>query len=239
MLRRRLSPAEADTQLGAGVVNSFTRTPQVVLPDLAPATTYRFRFVAQSSGGGPVYGVAPEGGEASPTEGLEGTFTTPAPPAPLPAVDPCPNVLFRSGPSAFLPDCRAYEMVTPVDKANGEIRHLVNSLNEPIHYNRSTPEGAKLTYSSFRAFGDANPPRPSPNTWPRGGRRRLEHARHLPAPRHPLLAPGQPSRPSSAPSATISVRAGSGTTPTRRSPPTRSPASPTSTRSISAGRGEL
>ena len=158
----------AGAQLGAGVVNSFARTPQVVLPDLAPATTYRFRFIAQSSGGGPVYGVAPQGGDASPTEGLEGTFTTPAPPAPLPATDPCPNVLFRSGPSAFLPDCRAYEMVTPVDKANGEIRHLLNGVNEPIHYNRSTPEGAKITYSSFRAFGDTKSSPAVSNTSPAG-----------------------------------------------------------------------
>jgi DNA-binding beta-propeller fold protein YncE len=144
-----------EAQLGAGVVNTFARTPQVVLPGLEPGTTYRFRFIAQSGGGGPVYGAAPEGGAASPSEGLEGTFTTPAPPAPLPAVDPCPNAEFRSGPSAFLPDCRAYEMVSPVDKDNGEIRHLLNSENEPIHFNQSSPDGEKLTYSSYRAFGDA------------------------------------------------------------------------------------
>ncbi len=36
-----------------------------------------------------------------------------APPAG--AVDACPNVVFRTGPSAKLPDCRAYELVSPVD----------------------------------------------------------------------------------------------------------------------------
>ncbi|HEY5814997.1 MAG TPA: hypothetical protein VIS95_01495 [Solirubrobacterales bacterium] len=142
-------------QLNGGVINAFKPTAQVVLPELEPETTYRFRFIAQSGGGGPVYGPAPEGGDASPAEGLEGTFTTPAPPPPLPATDPCPNAILRSGPSAFLPDCRAYEMVTPVDKAGGEIHSVFNAAPEPIHFNRSTLDGGKITYSSYRAFGDA------------------------------------------------------------------------------------
>ena len=37
------------------------------------------------------------------------------------AADSCPNAEFRAGYSARLPDCRAWEMVSPVDKANNDV----------------------------------------------------------------------------------------------------------------------
>lgn len=41
--------------------------------------------------------------------------------APATAAAACPNEAFRGGASSHLPECRAYEMVTPPDKANGDV----------------------------------------------------------------------------------------------------------------------
>jgi hypothetical protein len=65
---------------------------------LQPGTAYRFRVLAENEKG---------------DEEAEASFATYPSLAIEPA--PCPNVLFRSGPSAPLPDCRAYELVTPPD----------------------------------------------------------------------------------------------------------------------------
>ena len=69
------------------------------LPGLAPGTTYHFRVVAGT------------------TDGPDQTFTT----APGPVSQACPNVAFRSGDGASLPDCRAYEQVSPVDKNHADV----------------------------------------------------------------------------------------------------------------------
>ncbi|HKF83360.1 MAG TPA: NHL repeat-containing protein [Solirubrobacterales bacterium] len=123
----------------------------VHLPGLAPQSTYHYRFVAQSGGGGPVYGVDPDGSgpeEASFEEGLEGTFTTfPVAAAP----EPCANDAFRTG-MAFLPDCRAYEMVSPPDKADGDIFAPVDITGFETRLEQSSLDGERLTYSSYRAF---------------------------------------------------------------------------------------
>ena len=63
----------------------------VLLAGLQPHTTYHYRFVAQSGGGGPVRGVGGEVGK----EGAEGTFTTPSLPSPFQS--DCPNQVFRTG----------------------------------------------------------------------------------------------------------------------------------------------
>ncbi len=104
----------------------------VSLEGLAPGTVYHYRFLAKSGGGGPAVGE-------------EATFTTYEP---LPAAA-CPNDVFRIGPGARLPDCRAYEMVSPLDKNNGDVLALGFTELE-----QSSADGQKLTYSSYRSFAD-------------------------------------------------------------------------------------
>lgn len=129
--------------LGGGVGNEPVAAPGIEIAGLAPVTVYHFRFIAQSSGGGPVKGVG--AGEA------EGTFTTPLP---FHADESCPNQALRVGGAAGLPDCRAYEMVSPVDKNGADIYPLINVNEIPIALDQSTEGGEKLAYSDYQSFGD-------------------------------------------------------------------------------------
>lgn len=73
------------------------------LPGLQPGVTYHYRLFASSE-------AVPNGVYSG-----EQTLTVPL----LPEVGPseaCPNEDLRIGPSAALPDCRAYEQVTPAEK---------------------------------------------------------------------------------------------------------------------------
>ena len=141
-------PGAPGIELGAGAVKKAVTSSGVVLTGLTPGMTYHYRFVAESSGGGPVRGV---GGKVG-ADGAEGTFTTFAA-SQAPA--PCPNDAFRTGPSASLPDCRAYEMVSPVDKNNGDIKSLRDLPSFETHLYQASVDGEALTYSSYRAFGGA------------------------------------------------------------------------------------
>jgi hypothetical protein len=72
---------------------------------LKAATTYHYRLIAHNS-----LGI---------TEGAEASFATFAQ---APTFEACPNDAFRSGhPSAALPDCRAYEQASPVDKNGADM----------------------------------------------------------------------------------------------------------------------
>jgi hypothetical protein len=83
------------------------------LPALLPGETYRYRIVAVNTAPG-----------TSPVEGAEQTLIVPVAPSGG-AGGSCPNEVFRVGLSAHLPDCRAYEQLTPVGKEGAE---------EPFHY---------------------------------------------------------------------------------------------------------
>jgi hypothetical protein len=67
---------------------------------LNPGTAYHFRFVATNPVGS--------------AEGPDTSFATY--PATSPTFAPCPNDDFRTGAGSRLPDCRAYEQATPIDK---------------------------------------------------------------------------------------------------------------------------
>jgi 6-bladed beta-propeller len=111
----------------------------VQLSGLAPDTTYHYRAVLSNA-------------SANET-GPERTVTTF--PLPTQPSNSCPNAIFRTGPSAFLPDCRAYEMVSPVDKNGGDIKVLVQGIGFPARLDQSADSGEAFTYSSVSAFADA------------------------------------------------------------------------------------
>ena len=131
-------PPQAIFDFGSGespVTRSTTLNP------LQPATTYHYRLLASDL-------FFP----AIPSE--ERTFTTFAKPSPSEA---CPaNEEFRTGLSALLPDCRAHELVSPLDKANGDIVAIPEDFSgKPAVLEQSAVSGDRLVYGSYRAFGDA------------------------------------------------------------------------------------
>jgi hypothetical protein len=67
---------------------------------LSPGTAYHFRFVATNQAGS--------------TPGTDVSFATF--PSASPAFAPCSNDQLRTGAGARLPDCRAYEQASPIDK---------------------------------------------------------------------------------------------------------------------------
>jgi WD40 repeat protein len=105
------------------------------LTGLTPGATYHWRVVASN--------------EVGRGEGEDRIFT---PIGPAVQNTDCANQAFRTGPAATLPDCRAYEMVSPVDKNNGDIITLINVTGYRTELNQSALSGDKFTYSSYKAF---------------------------------------------------------------------------------------
>jgi hypothetical protein len=86
-------------------------------------------------------------------EGPERTVTT----FKTPVSESCgANEAFRVGASALLGDCRAYELVSPLNKESGDVIALGEFTTEtPSTLDQSSLGGEKLAYGSYRAFGDA------------------------------------------------------------------------------------
>ncbi len=107
------------------------------LEGLQAGTSYHWRVVATNTAGTHL--------------GPDNTFHTPG----LPVTNStCPNQAFRTGSGARLPDCRAYEMVTPVEKNNTDISVPINLQSQLVRLNQASIEGGKLTYTASAGFGD-------------------------------------------------------------------------------------
>lgn len=137
-------PAE-DFDLGEGfdpISRSITAFP------LKAATDYRYRVVATNVLRDP----------EDPVIGGEGAFSTLAPSRPIPcasegAREGLPGA--RTGPAAFLPDCRAYEMVSPPDKNSADIVYVLTSAGKlPATLEKSAASGSRMTFTALVPFAD-------------------------------------------------------------------------------------
>lgn len=62
----------------------------------------------------------------------------------------CPNEAFRIGPSASLPDCRAYELITPPDSDGRLIANLTANIpNDIFPMELASPNGSSVVFKTF------------------------------------------------------------------------------------------
>ncbi|HEV3093612.1 MAG TPA: hypothetical protein VGY30_03760 [Solirubrobacteraceae bacterium] len=101
---------------------------------LQPGMTYHYRVVATNALGS--------------VPGQDRTFTTTSPPVVAPP-DNCPNAAFRAGGlSEGLPDCRAYEKVSPLDKNGSDIG------GRGFYATRASVDGDRASFIASTGFGD-------------------------------------------------------------------------------------
>lgn len=125
-----------------GIGSEETNQPALQhLVSLAPATTYRYRIVATNSS-------SPPGG----TLGSVQAFTTQ--PNGGRGPEECPNAQLRFENNSFgLPDCRSWELVSPVDKNGGAVQGFGQNSGGDVL--QAAENGEAATYSSSASFGAA------------------------------------------------------------------------------------
>ncbi|HEY6550458.1 MAG TPA: fibronectin type III domain-containing protein, partial [Solirubrobacterales bacterium] len=110
------SPCTTSPALEGALLSKGT-SPEAVSPatleGLTPGTTYHFRVAAKNN-------------SSETAEGSDTVFVT----YPLPSVfEACPNEAFRrERPSTLLPDCRAYEQASPMDKNGADVNGGANQV---------------------------------------------------------------------------------------------------------------
>ncbi len=118
-------PASKDGNAGAG--NGFTWV-KAQVAELSPSSSYSYRLIAKNSAGEVV--------------SISSSFTTAAPQG------GCSNEGQRVGFASALPDCRAYEMVSPLDKQGGNVTTLPRRT-------RVAADGNAVTFKSNSPFAGA------------------------------------------------------------------------------------
>jgi hypothetical protein len=120
----------SDVEIGGGTTDIPV---SVKVEGLEPLRSYRFRVVAVNA-----IGTADGERDAGTDEEIERSFTTYS--APEVGV-PCPNDSLRTGPSTNLPDCRAYEQASPMDKNGGSIQATAPAAS-------TAEDGSTITFES-------------------------------------------------------------------------------------------
>ncbi len=141
-------PPTAPTELKGSLTAADTA--EAIVKPLHPGTTYHYRVVATNE----------VGGKVETEDGPDQEFTTPETPT---TAETCPNETRRAEQpyAKTLPDCRAYEMVSPVEAGgqdatdtsipSGQARAALSG-EEPAAGGK--PVGEAITYSSKGSFAE-------------------------------------------------------------------------------------